>query len=375
MYLSIQPTPYLFAAFFFLFAIQLSAQDHNCTLSPPDEVTILVSNSSDYAFSWATNDAAVAYEVVVFDAMLGEVLHQEITQAPIADIAVAQFSENTYIGIAAICPNQITGIFGYFLYGAYSTIIVQDIVMQMQGENGPRTLECDVEKTVVQSTSFSGGITNSFYLNPPFNTVGSYQIEGAIIDVILYDQSSGGTFAQATMLGLSNGTVLNAAYQTNVTSIGAVYEFIAPASQNFFDFASPVAGEFEFFVNTVVPSGETYQLVVEQRNCYNVNKIRQKNQAPLVSNEGEHTLAQSVNKKRAAAPTLELYPNPTSDYIQFSRDAERIIIRNLNGQTVYMADQVFAQQLIPVSSLTNGIYHFEATTAGGVTEVIRFVKL
>lgn len=375
MYLSIQPTPYLFAAFFLLFAIQLSAQDHNCTLSPPDEVTILVSNSSDYAFSWLPNDAAVAYEVVVFDAVLGEVLHQELTQAPNAEIAVTQFSEDTYIGIAAICPNQETGTFGYFLYEANSTIIVQDIVMQMQGENGPRTLECDVEKSVVQSTSFSGGITSSFFINPPFNTMGTYQVEGAIIDITLYNQSSGATFAKATMLGLSNSTAINAANQTNVTSTGAVYEFISPASQNFFDLASPVAGEFEFFVNTVVPSGGTYQLVVEQRNCYNVNKIRQKNQAPLVSNEGEHPLARSVNKKRAAAPTLELYPNPTSDYIQFSRDAERIIIRNLNGQTVYMDAQVSAQQLIPVSSLTNGIYYFEVTTTRGDTEVIRFVKL
>lgn len=374
MYLSIQPTPTLIVALFLALTFQLAAQDHSCTLSPPAEVMIFESNNN-YSISWEPNDAAIAYEVVVIDTQLDEVLYQEVTQTPAVEIDNVQFSEHSSVGIAAICQNQENGGLGYFVIETNSTIIVQDIVMQMQGEENPRTLECDMEKNVIQSTAFSGGISSGFSIIPPFNTMGAYQVEGAIIDVTLYNQTVGSTFAKATMLGLSNNTVINAASQTNVTSTGTVYEFLSPASQNFFDFSTPVTGEFEFFVNTVVPSGSTYQLVVEQRNCFNVNKIHRRNKtAPLMAAPGDQYSVRNTSQKATTSTALRLYPNPSTHYIQFSRSAEQITIRNHYGQVVYQASQLPAQALISTTNLSSGVYYFEATTVTGETEVIRFVK-
>lgn len=374
MFLPIKSTQSLLIAFSLMLSFQLMAQDTTCSLSPPTDVTTS-GTVNNYSISWTPVNGAQAYEVVVIDMVSGDLQFSELTHAPMISIVDVSFTADSYIGIASMCDHGELGSYGYFPYESNYTINVQDIVMQMEGEPGSRTLECDAEKVQVQSISFTGGISTNVNIAPPFNASSTHPVKGSIIEVSLYNTSTNNIYAQATMLGLSNNTVHNAADQINVTSTGTIYKFVSPAGQNFFDYSSPAGGQFDYFVNTVVPNGATYQLLVEQRNCFNVNKIRKRNDnSGLKSTTTSDTPAGQWKQQEADDLDFYLYPNPAVEQIQFTHSLENVVVRNNFGQVVHQADFIQTSQTLRINNWSDGVYYLDAATANGDRKVIRFIK-
>lgn len=377
MYSNFKSIPFVaFTIISSLISFSLTAQDTDCNLLPPATVYVEESDT-EYVLDWAINDEASGYRVVVLDVAAGAVTMEEETEATSYIVEKAIVPEDGLIGIAPICWDNTPGEYGYFGPEGGNTIRVQDIVMQMQGESDPRTLECEEEVEEVLSMTFTGNLNTVFSITPPVNVPANYQVQGALIEITLTEVNSGNVFAQSSLVGLSNNTILNAANQPNLSWTNNNYQFVNPANQHFFSYSTPNSGTFDFLVNTSLPSETTYQLLVEQRNCPNVNKIKnggsgESNFQVARPGASQQTSIGSQNGKN----TVRLYPNPSTDYVHLNGAAEQIEVFNVKGQQVYRTTgAALPQQTITVSTWPAGLYVVKTTDADGQIAVLRFQKI
>ncbi|MEL6658546.1 MAG: T9SS type A sorting domain-containing protein [Bacteroidota bacterium] len=373
-----QSTRIFFCLFFCFLSIgAIYAQEATCSLSPPDEVFVTEQDAA-YELEWENQEEAISYRVVVVDTESSDILFSETVEQARVDIVGLSFTTATYVGIASVCENGDEGNYGYFGPESNSTIIVQDIVMQMQGEDGPRTLECETETEQLIAASVSGFVHTNFNVTPPVNGAGSHQIQGALVDIMLVEQGTGNVFAQATMLTHANNTLTNSNNWINVTNAGSNYDFISP-NQHFFSYSNSNQGQFDFWISAALPGDQAYQLMVEQRDCPNVNKIvqtRSRGGNDLRSGgQGEWKPSSFIMKRVELADELTIYPNPTTNQVILTIPTQEVNVFDSQGQLVFQAVNSSPQQTIYVSEWPAGTYFVQAITAAGEAIARPFQKL
>ena len=379
MYFPIKSTQAFWCFLLVIFGpISLTAQEQSCSVSPPQTVEV---TEMDYGYTldWSPEEEASSYRVIVLDTESSEQIFDESVQEAQVEIYGLTLTEHTFVGIASVCENGEEGSYGYFGIESNSTIIVQDIVMQMQGETIPRTLECEVETEQLIASAVSGQLRTNFTVTPPSNGVANFQIQGAIVDISLVEQSTGNLFAQATMLSHSNNTLLNTTTPVNVTNSGNSYDFINPAHQHFFSYTNPVQGQFNFAIDAGLPGDGAYYLLVEQRNCLNVNKITRTSAQVThgLRSSGSSTPQSTGNfvmERVAESSVLRVYPNPTTDQIMFDVLTQEINVFDSYGRRVLQTVNPTPQQTIQVSHWPAGTYFVHAISAEGEVLVSQFQK-
>ena len=180
------------------------------------------------------------------------------------------------------------------------------------------------------------------------------------------------------MLSHSNNTLLNKTSPINITNSGSNYDFINPANQHFFSYTNPVQGQFDFLISSVLPGDGSYHLLVEQRNCPNVNKIPQ-NRAlgglNLRSGGNEDTRpAAFVMNRLTETPVMRVYPNPSTDQIILDVAAQEINIFDGQGRSILQTVNPMPQQTVQVSHWPAGTYFVSAVTTEGEVLVTQFQK-
>lgn len=364
--------------FIFLAVCPLFAQDDApCELPPPEEVFVIEESEHYIDLYWTEVPGATAYDVAVIDSESGNVVFHEVTPIPAITITDI-YLPSTTIGIASVCPNGQNGNHGYV--ESTTTIIVQDIVMQLDGERAPRTMKCDAEKVVVDQTLFSGSLNKSVTVTPPFNPSSTHPINGAIVEVTLKDLSANQNTAVATMVLKSNSQVLNAAVQENVVNHGLSYEFIQPATHPYFDLVPNNTGEFDFILNTIPPTGTSYLLTMEQRNCINTRVVRQTRMHARQAHPSQSQAPMLATREGAADPLTGeteglVFPNPAHDMIYVkSTPGASIHIRNSQGQLLYHNNQGDGLLTISIDNWPAGMYLLETLDAAGQSQRQQFLK-
>jgi hypothetical protein len=89
-----------------------------------------------------------------------------------------------------------------------------------------------------------------------------------------------------------------------------------------------------------------------------------------------HGTANTSVTEIAAAQTLAVYPNPTSNILNVSlgASAHTLMIYNQTGQLVWNTTGANETVQIDVNQLTSGIYFLNAVTAEGAVKTVRFIK-
>ncbi|MEL7250728.1 MAG: T9SS type A sorting domain-containing protein [Bacteroidota bacterium] len=369
---------FLYLVFCFFSIGFIHAQEASCVLSPPGEVFVSEQDAA-YELEWEDQEAATSYRVIVVDTESSDILFSETVEQASVNIVGLSFTAATYVGIASVCENGDEGNYGYFGPEFNSTIIVQDIVMQMQGEDDPRTLECETETEQLIAASVSGFVHTNFNVIPPVNGASGHQIQGALVDIKLVEQGTGNVFARSTMLTHANNTLTNSNTGINVTNTGSNYDFINPSSQHFFSYSNPNQGQFDFWISAALPGDQAYQLMVEQRNCPNVNKIvqtRSRGGHGLRSGgEGAWKPSSFIMKRVELTDELTIYPNPTTNQVILTIPTQEVNVFDSQGQLLFQAVNTSPQQTIYVSDWPAGTYFVQAITTEGEAIARPFQKL